>query len=96
MFFDEAVERQVGQDIAAVNDKGLIPDPLLNIFNASPSLQQVRFVHQFERPSVVFVFWKLRRKLLRQMVRIDPEPLDTGLTQMIKGKGNQRLPKNWK
>ena len=36
-----SVDRQVSQDITAVNDEGLIPDLVFNIFDASPRLQQI-------------------------------------------------------
>src|ERR1700737_3543219 len=96
MFFNKAWEGETGQDITAVNDKSLIPDTIFDVFDASPGFQQSCFMHQLKRDPIIIVVWKMRGKLFRQMVRVDPEFLDAGLAQVIEGKCDQRLPKNWK
>ena len=63
MFFHQAFNRQVGQDITAVNDKGFVPDLGLNVFDASSGLQQIRFMHQLERRPVIFAFRETERKI---------------------------------
>ena len=44
MFFDQAIDRQVSQDITAVNDKNFVSDLLLDVFDASTGLQQIWFI----------------------------------------------------
>ena len=44
VFFDQPVQRQVGQDIAAIDDKNFIPNSMLNVFDPASRLQQVRLL----------------------------------------------------
>ena len=53
MFLHQAMDRQVGQDITAVNDESFVADPMLNVFNASSGLQQFGFMNQLERCAVI-------------------------------------------
>ena len=59
MFLHEAMDRQVGQDITAVNDESFVADQMLNVFNASSGLQQFGFrepareVRRYNYPSEI-------------------------------------------
>src|SRR5450755_3370222 len=83
VFFDQPVERQVGQDSAAIDDKNFIPNSMLNVFDPSSRLQQVRLLYQLERDPAIFVLWELGRKFRRQMVRVNPETFNASLSQMV-------------
>ena len=56
MFLDQRGKREIGKDIAAVNEKSFVGQETLRIFDPTAGLEQHRLVHQLERDAAIRAF----------------------------------------
>ena len=94
MFGNQRFERDIGQNIAAVNDEGFFSENAFDIFDSTPGFEQVRFVSERNGMTVVTVPRENFMKQVRQPVRIDHKGLHAYRNQMIERKSDERFLKN--
>jgi hypothetical protein len=94
MFGNQRFERDVGQNIAAVNHEGFFPENAFDIFDSTPGFEQVRLMSERKGMTLVTVPREKFMKQVWQPVRVDHKGLHACRNQMIERKGNERLLKN--
>jgi len=82
---DQLVQRQGGKDIAIVDEQGFVTHPALDVFQSTAGLQQHGLVEQREIPACAETLPRLR-----QMMRVDREPVDPGALTRFHGPCRQR------
>src|SRR2546423_6012922 len=94
MFGNQRFERDVGQNIAAVNNEWFFPKNAFDVLDAAAGFEQVWLVHKRNRQARILVRGKKSLKQFRMPVRVDDEPVHSRADQMIKRKCDERLLKN--
>src|SRR5437870_12434217 len=94
MFGNQRFERDVGQNIAAVNDEGFFPENAFDIFDSAPGFEQVRFMSERNGMTVVTVPREKSMKQVRQPMRVDHKGLHAWRNQMIERTSDDWLSKN--
>ncbi len=56
MLLEQRSQRQIGQDVAAVDEEGFIRQEAFGVLDPATGFEQDRFVHQSQRPAAIAVF----------------------------------------
>lgn len=96
VFVDEALERDVSEDVTVINDEALaVVEEVADIGDAARCFQSHRLMTKMNQRAAVFA----RRKKLfvagREMMSVDDEFADADSAQMIEGISDQRLMEHW-
>src|SRR5437588_53299 len=83
MFGNQRFERDVGQNIAAVNDEGFFPENAFDIFDSAPGFEQVRFMSERNGMTVVTVPREKFMKQGQQPMRVDHTRMHACRNQML-------------
>ena len=94
MCLDQRLEREVGQDVAAVGNERICPEPRLRILDPASGFQQHRLVHQPDGPLPIKAIREERFKCGGQMMGVDDERLHAQGREMIEGESDERLLEN--
>src|SRR5262249_50225282 len=95
MFGNQWLERDVGQNITAVNNEKFLAKKTFDIFDAAARFKQVRLVNKRDGKASIF---PRGEEILEQFwlpVRVDYESVHSHADQMIERESNERLLKDW-
>src|SRR5213596_2001286 len=95
MFGNQRFERDVGQNIAAINDEWFFPKNAFDIFDPAAGFEQVRLIDERNGMTVVTVPREKFMKQVRKPVRINDKRFHAHAYQMIERKSDQRFLKDW-
>src|ERR1700757_948091 len=94
MFGNQRFQRDVGQNIAAVNDEGFFSENAFDIFDSAASFQQIWLMSDRNGMATVSVLRKEFMKQVRQSMRVDDKGLHPCRNEMIERESDERLLKN--
>ena len=85
------LQRQVGENIAIVDDEGISSKEILHIFDSTRGLEKIRFVAKVDRSFPIGVARENRIIGFGTMMGVNDETFDAGFEQVVKSAGDQRL-----
>lgn len=87
---DQRCHRQVGEDVAVIDDEGSVVHKVRDVGDAACGFQQHRFVAEGEGSFVVAGIWKSFRILPGEVVGVDDEFAQAGLEQVVERECDER------
>ena len=79
MLFDQALHRQVSQNIAAIGDERIAAKLPFDILNPATRFEKHRLIDKLERQTAIFVFGKYAGKRFRLPVSVDDKLFDAAI-----------------
>src|SRR5205814_6917805 len=95
MKIDRALDRQVGENVAVVNNERFIVQQILHVFYSAAGLQQRALLAEIKARTAIIRAGKFLRVTLRTMMRIHRDFRDSVPQQMVECKRDQRFLADW-
>jgi hypothetical protein len=94
MCLKQRLEREVGQDVTAVGNERLCPEPRLRILDPAAGFEQDRFVYQPDGKLEISTIGEKGFEMSGKMMGVDDERLHTRGREVIESEGDKRFLEN--
>ncbi len=94
MFLEEGSEREIGQDVAAVDEEILRAEERFGVLDSAASFEQDRLVHERDRSLAIGGFAQRNLEFFGQVMGVDDERFHAQRDEMIEREGDERLAEN--
>jgi hypothetical protein len=94
MCLEQRLEREVGQDVTAIGNERLCPEPRLCILDPATGFEQVRLVYQPDRKLAIPTVGEKGFEMSGEMMRVDDERPHAGGREMIESECDKRFLEN--